>query len=385
MIEVKLKSMADRLEKSISDIARETGLNRNTVTDLYHNKVDGLKFSTIDALCDTYGMKLGDLLERKELQIGAGPTAKIVREQRMWSPFFAWYFLKALVEPSPEYFDRGFGKIYAFFVRGTVELYFDRNEIYRCAKGIYEQKNLDDVQTVFTRASEQLNALCASYASQSFEKYLTVDLVKSFDRLRDLFFDMLRASAWIDAFDYGFRDEIVGQLTKAHGFTPSETALLCAGGEITSATRRRIQTTSDENELSVLNHVPRLHRSAVKEVLRVHHMRVNPFVFFARLAVWREERDETHQTVSLLMQRIKTIIAGRAHLKMPYTDSLLPDEVDRVPSGLVSGESLKIRSEQSLLIAFDRGEYTVFEGERAVSMQDDLVSRYTIQLAYGNI
>src|SRR3989344_3142204 len=107
MVEIRLKSIANRLGKSVSDSAREAGLNRNTVTGLFHDKVDGIKFATIDLLCDTYGIRLEDLIVRKETRVGAAPGSRIIREVRMEPPFFSWAPLHALHKPPAHFFQDG--------------------------------------------------------------------------------------------------------------------------------------------------------------------------------------------------------------------------------------------------------------------------------------
>ena len=57
MISFRLKEVAERLGKNISEIAQETGLNRNTITALYHGRIDGIKFVTLEKLCEVYKIK----------------------------------------------------------------------------------------------------------------------------------------------------------------------------------------------------------------------------------------------------------------------------------------------------------------------------------------
>ncbi len=444
MIEIKLKDIADRLGKNITDIARETGLNRNTVTDLYHGKVDGIKFSTIDIVCDTYGISLSDLITRKELRIGAAPASQIIREVRSASPFFSWQMLNALHKPSSQYFENGIGNIYAFFVRDGAEFFFDRREVTRAAKRIYQRyshEGLTKVHTAFMSARDQLMASINGLSDQPLEQFLSVDLIKTFQRLSDLFADMLSVSAWIDLFDFGVREEMVQQLQNAHHFTASESSLLLASGEMTSSVTRRLALLQlpktfietkpvsisreqcktfivehrdakrftnqypfmDEGvlvesieayvsdrallvrETEVLAHLPRQHAEAVKTVLRAHGMRINPLAFFAELAVWRDEREEVSQHVCFQMERIRRILANRFHIAFSFTSYLLPQELQHVQNGLVTERTLEHRCRQGMLITLQHGEYHVSEGERAVSVQDDLMSRYMSQLAYEDV
>lgn len=48
---------------NIQDVCDKTGLARNTVAFLYHDKVKAINFATIDALCDLFNCSVGDLLE----------------------------------------------------------------------------------------------------------------------------------------------------------------------------------------------------------------------------------------------------------------------------------------------------------------------------------
>ncbi|MEN9558006.1 MAG: hypothetical protein RL141_375, partial [Candidatus Parcubacteria bacterium] len=194
MIEIKLQEIADRLGKNITDIARETGLNRNTITSLYHNNVDGIKFSTIDILCETYGITLQDLVVRKEFRIGAAPATKITREIHTTTPLFSWLTLQALHQPSKQYFEKGVGNLYAFFIRNDAEWYFNRTDVNRFARNAYEQygrDGLDEIYATFERARDQLIVSLKGLSTQPIEHYISADLIKAFQRLNDLYADML--------------------------------------------------------------------------------------------------------------------------------------------------------------------------------------------------
>jgi putative transcriptional regulator len=48
----------------IVDVARETGLNRNTVTLLYKETAQRIDLEAIDKLCELFDCEVGELLER---------------------------------------------------------------------------------------------------------------------------------------------------------------------------------------------------------------------------------------------------------------------------------------------------------------------------------
>jgi len=49
---------------NIADVARETGLHRNTVTLLYRETAQQVELETIDKLCELFDCQVGDLFER---------------------------------------------------------------------------------------------------------------------------------------------------------------------------------------------------------------------------------------------------------------------------------------------------------------------------------
>lgn len=48
----------------VTDVARETGLNRNTITLLYKETAQRVEFETVDKLCDLFKCKVEDLFEK---------------------------------------------------------------------------------------------------------------------------------------------------------------------------------------------------------------------------------------------------------------------------------------------------------------------------------
>lgn len=54
--------MGERKLKII-DVARQTGLHRNTVTLLYNETATRVDLETIDALCSLFDCQIGDLFE----------------------------------------------------------------------------------------------------------------------------------------------------------------------------------------------------------------------------------------------------------------------------------------------------------------------------------
>lgn len=52
----------------ISDVARDTGINRGTLTRLYYETAERVELDVLDKLCDYFGVEVSDLLERVPTQ-----------------------------------------------------------------------------------------------------------------------------------------------------------------------------------------------------------------------------------------------------------------------------------------------------------------------------
>ena len=65
MIKCNLSKLMGIHKMTIQDVHEKTGLNRNTISNLYHEKVSRVDFETLDKLCKLFGCQAGpnDLLE----------------------------------------------------------------------------------------------------------------------------------------------------------------------------------------------------------------------------------------------------------------------------------------------------------------------------------
>jgi putative transcriptional regulator len=48
----------------IADVARDTGINRGTLTRLYYETAERVEIDVLDKLCDYFGVDLPELLEK---------------------------------------------------------------------------------------------------------------------------------------------------------------------------------------------------------------------------------------------------------------------------------------------------------------------------------
>lgn len=63
MIKIHLSKILGIKRMNMSELAKQTGLSRNTVFLLYHEKSERVDLSTLDKLCVTLDCQPGDLLE----------------------------------------------------------------------------------------------------------------------------------------------------------------------------------------------------------------------------------------------------------------------------------------------------------------------------------
>jgi putative transcriptional regulator len=64
MIKCNLSRMMGERKMKISDLVTETGINRGTITRLYHETYSRVDVEVIDQLCDFFDCSVCELLER---------------------------------------------------------------------------------------------------------------------------------------------------------------------------------------------------------------------------------------------------------------------------------------------------------------------------------
>ena len=60
---VYLARMLGEHKKKISDVVRDTGVNRGTLTRMYYEKVERIELEVLDILCEYFNCTIGELLE----------------------------------------------------------------------------------------------------------------------------------------------------------------------------------------------------------------------------------------------------------------------------------------------------------------------------------
>ena len=64
MIRCNFARLLGERKLKISDVARDTGINRGTLTRLYYETAERIELDVLDQLCDYFGVDLPQMLER---------------------------------------------------------------------------------------------------------------------------------------------------------------------------------------------------------------------------------------------------------------------------------------------------------------------------------
>lgn len=62
-IKVHLGRLLGERKLRASEVARKTGINKNTLSSLYHEKISGIRFDTLEKLCKFLNCSIGELIE----------------------------------------------------------------------------------------------------------------------------------------------------------------------------------------------------------------------------------------------------------------------------------------------------------------------------------
>jgi len=62
-IKVHLSKLLGERKLRASEVARKTGINKNTLSSLYNESISGIRFDTLEKICKFLNCSIGDLIE----------------------------------------------------------------------------------------------------------------------------------------------------------------------------------------------------------------------------------------------------------------------------------------------------------------------------------
>jgi len=66
MVKCHLSRLMGERKLKISDVARDTGINRGTITRLYHETAVRIELEAMNTLCQYLGCQVGELFEYRD-------------------------------------------------------------------------------------------------------------------------------------------------------------------------------------------------------------------------------------------------------------------------------------------------------------------------------
>lgn len=229
---VNLGNLLRQTGKSVLQIARETGLNRNTITALIQDKEGtGLRLSTLGVFEKTYGWKIADMIQPTSVaKISISKTSPWYRQEGELTPFTCWPWLIASCQPFaiPHVEEHAQeGRLYLQQDYGYV--YWPEETFSRWSKRVYAVYAPPDRHEAlyedYLRAARRIEHLYLSI-QQSFVSNLDRDLYTLFKDISEAFRGFWNASLFIDAFDVGVDQTLIQGISERHGFTSEETKTL---------------------------------------------------------------------------------------------------------------------------------------------------------------
>jgi phosphohistidine swiveling domain-containing protein/DNA-binding Xre family transcriptional regulator len=246
MIRLKFEEMSQKIGKNISEIARETKINRNTIQALALGKVSGLKFETLDKLCQVYRLKISDILEfegKKKVEVPA-EKHKLYKQEGECVPFTMYPpSLTAATYVLPGEDKPAFGALYTHFKGSYTHAFWDDAAMRRASRAFYnrysERSVLNALYNEFMAGSAAIDVLYRRTFTGEIAKMDQSELVAFLKELQTGCQKFWTTSIFIDCFDVGVDQEIIREIAKTSGLDTNDVQVLTTPTELTFAGDRK--------------------------------------------------------------------------------------------------------------------------------------------------
>lgn len=241
MVKVKLDQLADKLGKSISEIARETGLNRNSITALYHQKVDGIKFETIEKICGTYRVPVSELIE---LMAPAEVDKNHVYRQEAEVTVMTTIIPGSTVyTQDTRFIPKQLGDLHIYIQKEYMFAYWDLDAMRGAAQAVYEKyknspEKLRKFYSTYVNYGKPIERLYQDLTQEKCIELSMAQVLGEFDQYVKYLVDFWNTSLFIDTFDSGVDQAEIQQVASALDLTPQEIAELTTPIDLTFGNER---------------------------------------------------------------------------------------------------------------------------------------------------
>ncbi len=229
---VNLGNLLRQTGKSVLQLARETGLNRNTITALMQDKEGmGVRLSTLAVFEKTYGWNIADMiLQEADKRNTFSKTSPWYRQEGELIPFTCWPWLIAsctsFAIPHVEEHAQE-GRLYIKKDYGYV--YWPEETCSRWSKRVYDVYTSPDRHEAlyedYLRATHRIERLYLSFQQTPLSGTDT-NLNTIYKDISEAFRPFWYTSLFIDAFDVGVDQKLIQHISKHHGLTSEETKIL---------------------------------------------------------------------------------------------------------------------------------------------------------------
>ena len=245
----------------MADISRETGLNRNTVTALYYNKIDGIKFDTIEKLMKTYDLELTDILDAKKSSEKDSSKDRRYKQEAVMAPFYAWPAFLAFNDLPKEYFGSSLKNGSVYFKDDYAVGYWDFHAMKDIASFVYEKRStsqkLNALYELYLSRARNLEDVYSNISSEMISKMEKEEFNRFFADFQEIYKKFWQYSLFLDTFDIGFDFEKIAEISNKYSFSKEEVEVLTTPCELTF---------NNERELELLGIAKQLKRRKKAEV-----------------------------------------------------------------------------------------------------------------------
>ncbi|MDD2656341.1 MAG: PEP-utilizing enzyme [Patescibacteria group bacterium] len=435
MIKIKLANLAQKLNKSISDIARETDINRNTITSLYHNKLDGIKFSTLEKLCEFYDLDIGDILEYTDDNNTHTKTEHLYRQEAIAVPFTGWTWMLASNNFNTTYFEKDYGEIDAYFKGSNGQCFYYKEKMYELAQSVYKKyKYKEDVDRLYDEYSMTTKTIVDIYDTSSYQRQMTMtirEVLQILNTLLKAYAEFWAMCYFIDSFDSGFDEQVINEISKKYTFDKKEIAVLTSPTKLGYSDTRLLallhiiakKKITKENIKQLLElkeiqeyintydyykgnyvHINKIKKSELKKeilyysedpdilkkkmhelqsfeqqkqnkkqvILKKHKLKINPLYFFSKLTDWREDRKRVNMMGVYVLLNILKRIEDETGIDSKYLKFISPEEIESILSGLLTEPELRTRYKNGMLVSVRKNGIKIIKGAQATSVKNEL-------------
>ncbi len=244
MIRITLEKILAKTDQNISRIARETGINRNTLQSIVLGKSSGVQFETLDILCRTYGVKLEDLFIQAQPASSEALEGKLYRQEAEAVLFTLLPPAQAVVDFSlPHRRESGFGSLWMYCKDKYLFGFWEEEKMRTIARGFYEyycdSQRFDILYGEFLSHSAVVESFYRRAYDGDIAHLDATQLLKLFGEVRAASAQFWMTSIFIDGFDVGVDQELIAEITQKVGLSAEDVHALTTPSEMTFLTERK--------------------------------------------------------------------------------------------------------------------------------------------------